>query len=151
MKPDPTGTAGISGWLKMEEMTLHSREKQALVLLAHGARNPDWARPFLRVKAMVQDRLPDTLVEMAFLEFMSPDLPMAIRGAGQSGCQHVTIAPLFFGQSGHVLRDVPPMIASLQQAFPAMRIDMAQAAGEDTGVLEALVAYCVVLGAEAAG
>lgn len=117
--------------------------KRALVLLAHGARNPDWAAPFKRVQQIVQSRQPDAVVELAFLEFMQPDLSAAVQKLVQQGCVDLTVVPLFLGQSGHVLRDVPPMLAQLQQEYSAVSLRLASAAGEDAGVLEAMAAYCM--------
>jgi len=129
--------------LMSEQTMLKIAAKCALVLLAHGARNPDWAAPFKRVQQMVRGRHPDTVVELAFLEFMQPDLSAAVRQLVQQGCDDITAVPLFLGQSGHVLRDVPPMLTQLQQEFPAVSLRLARAAGEDVGVLEAMAAYCV--------
>ncbi len=117
--------------------------KRALVLLAHGARNPDWAAPFKRVQQMAQSGLQDVAVELAFLEFMQPDLPEMVRQLAQQGCDELTVVPLFLGQSGHVLRDVPPLIAQLQQEFPSTSLRIANAVGEDAGVLSAMAAYCM--------
>jgi sirohydrochlorin cobaltochelatase len=128
----------------MSPHTIFTKETQrALVLLAHGARNADWAKPFLHVQRSVQSQRPDVAVKLAFLEFMSPDLPTAVRQLAQQGRDDITVVPLFLGQSGHVLRDVPPMIAHLQQEFPAISLRIANAAGEDAGVLEAMAVYCL--------
>lgn len=50
--------------------------------------------------------------------------------------------PLFLGQSGHVMRDVPSMIEELRQVHPVLSLWLVGAAGEEAGLLEALAAYC---------
>ena len=122
---------------------MKDRAKKALVLFAHGARNPEWASSFRRVQQLVQESLPEVSVELAFLEFMQPDLPAAVRLLAERGCDEVTVKPLFFGSSGHVLRDLPGMISQLQAEFPAMSFRVVQAVGEDTGVLAAVAQACV--------
>ena len=47
----------------------------ALILFAHGARDPEWANPMRRVQAVVRQRMSAVPVELAFLEFMAPTLP----------------------------------------------------------------------------
>jgi sirohydrochlorin cobaltochelatase len=42
--------------------------KEGLVLFAHGSRDPEWARPFERIAAILRERLPATAVGLAFLE-----------------------------------------------------------------------------------
>ena len=44
----------------------------ALILFAHGARDPEWASPMRRVQAAIRKRLGGVQVELAFLEFMAP-------------------------------------------------------------------------------
>ncbi|MDR1310460.1 MAG: CbiX/SirB N-terminal domain-containing protein [Burkholderiaceae bacterium] len=123
-------------------MTL-SELRKGMVLLAHGARHPEWASPFQRMRQLLIAKQPDLLVELAFLSFMPPDLPTAIDRLAEQGADTVTVVPLFMGQSGHVLRDLPPMMEQARQTHQALLLRLADAAGEDEDVLEALVMYCL--------
>lgn len=117
--------------------------KKALVLFAHGARDPRWAQPFLKMQAIAQGLLPDARVELAFLELMEPRLPAVVSGLVESGCTEISVVPVFLGQGGHVLRDLPPMIESLRAQFPSLIVRVSDAVGESPEVLEAIAAYCV--------
>jgi sirohydrochlorin cobaltochelatase len=117
--------------------------KQALILFAHGARDPRWAEPFERLRAIAQAALPDTDVSLAFLELMSPRLPEAVAGLVQGGCVKVSLVPVFLGQGGHVLRDLPLLVDELRGAHPGLEISVAPAVGEDSAVLDAIAQYCV--------
>ena len=88
--------------------------KQALIVFAHGARDPRWAAPFERLREISQAALPETSVRLAFLELMSPRLPEALAGLVQEGCGKVSLVPVFFGQGGHVLRDLPLLVDELR-------------------------------------
>lgn len=123
--------------------------QRALILFAHGARDPRWAEPFRRLQQIVQALQPGVPVALAFLELMTPRLPDAVQQLAQSGCTDVTVVPVFFGQGGHVLRDLPPMIDQLQQAYPGVTLKAAPAVGEDAEVLNAIARYCI--GAMAGG
>jgi sirohydrochlorin cobaltochelatase len=59
------------------------------------------------------------------------------------GVQAITVVPVFLGQGGHVLRDLPAMVEQLRAAHPGVTLAVAEAAGEDPGVLRALTDYCV--------
>ncbi|MDE1182930.1 CbiX/SirB N-terminal domain-containing protein [Paraburkholderia sp.] len=116
-----------------------------IVLFGHGARDPRWAEPFQRLaeklrRARGVDAGP---VSLAFLELMSPDLPSAVREQVALGCSEVTVVPVFFGQGGHVRRDLPDVIEVCRAANPGVSILCATAVGEDEGVLEAVVGYCL--------
>lgn len=116
---------------------------KAIILFAHGARATSWAAPFERLCALTQARLPDTTVELAFLELMTPRLPELVARLAADGALDVTVVPVFLGQGGHVLRDLPLMVEQLRIDHPGIAIKVAGAAGEDAGVLAAIADYCV--------
>jgi sirohydrochlorin cobaltochelatase len=111
-----------------------------LVLFAHGARDPAWATSFLAVAERVRAARPGTPVALAFLEFMSPDLPAAGASLVAAGCTHVDIVPLFLGGGGHVRRDVPGLVEALHAAHPHCTFRLHPAAGETGRVIDALAA-----------
>jgi sirohydrochlorin cobaltochelatase len=117
--------------------------KKALVLFAHGARDPRWAQPFLKMQAIAQARMPESLVELAFLELMEPRLPAVVSQLADGGCAEISVVPVFLGQGGHVLRDLPPLIESLRAQYPSLVLRVSDAVGESPDVLEAIAAYCV--------
>jgi sirohydrochlorin cobaltochelatase len=50
---------------------------EGLLLFAHGARDPAWARPFEVVSERLRAARPATPLAMAYLEFMSPGIEEA--------------------------------------------------------------------------
>src|SRR5690606_18768327 len=84
--------------------------RRALVLFAHGARDPRWAEPFRRLQEIVRSQSPELVVELAFLELMSPRLPELTAALAEQGVAEVTVVPVFLGQGGHVMRDLPGIV-----------------------------------------
>ncbi|MBC7499179.1 MAG: CbiX/SirB N-terminal domain-containing protein [Herminiimonas sp.] len=117
--------------------------RPALILFAHGARDPRWAAPFERLQQLSQAQLPDVDVSLAFLELMSPRLPETVAALVQGGCEELTVVPVFLGQGGHVLRDLPELMTQMALDHPALRIKVAEAVGENAEVLGAISRYCV--------
>ena len=117
--------------------------QKALILFAHGARDPRWAQPFQKLQVIAQSSLPDAVVELAFLELMEPRLPAVVAQLVGHGCTEVSVVPVFLGQGGHVLRDLPPMIESLRTEYPNLSIHVSDAVGESPAVLDAIATYCV--------
>lgn len=115
----------------------------ALVLFAHGARDPRWAEPFQRLQALIQRQSSDVTVVLGFLELMSPRLPELAAQLALEGVNDVTVVPVFLGQGGHVMRDLPGIVEELRQAYPQMGFRIAGAVGEDASVLDAMAAYCL--------
>jgi sirohydrochlorin cobaltochelatase len=122
-------------------------EMRALVLFAHGARAASWAAPFERLRALTAARLPEVPVSLAFLELMEPRLPAEVARLAAAGVDQVTVVPVFLGQGGHLLRDLPLLVDQLRIDHPGLAIKVAGAVGEDPAVLGAMTDYCVsVLG-----
>jgi sirohydrochlorin cobaltochelatase len=119
------------------------KKNQALVLFAHGARDPRWAIPFERLVERARNKRPDVSVSLAFLELMEPRLPAVVTELVQSGHEKISIVPVFLGQGGHVLRDLPPLIEELRETFPQLEISLSHAVGEDESVQESIADYCL--------
>jgi sirohydrochlorin cobaltochelatase len=112
-------------------------------MFAHGARDPRWAEPFLRIAERVRAAAPDVPVELAYLELMVPDLLTGVRRLAARGVKEVRVVPLFFGSGGHLRGDVPALIRQATAEMPGVSIELARAAGEDDGVVAAITAYCL--------
>jgi len=119
--------------------------KPALILFAHGARDPQWAEPLLRVQAAVQAREPERLVSLAFLEFMEPDLTTCVADLARQGVTDIQLAPMFMAQSGHLKRDLPLQVEAALRDYPQVKIRIAGAVGEAPGVIEAMAAHVLSL------
>ncbi|MDR6583994.1 cobalamin biosynthesis protein CbiX [Herbaspirillum sp. BH-1] len=117
--------------------------QQSLILFAHGARDPAWAAPFERLRALTRAAMPAVGVELAFLELMQPDLPSVVAQQVAAGSRRITVIPVFLGQGGHVRRDLPQLLEQLRQAHPEVEIRTVPAVGEDEAVLQAIAAYCI--------
>jgi sirohydrochlorin cobaltochelatase len=110
-----------------------------LLLFAHGARDPAWAIPFEQARAQLQAQHgPGVPVALAFLEFMSPTLMEAGDQLAAQGCKRITVVPLFLGAGGHVRKDLPALMAQMQQQHPRITWHLAPAVGETRTVVNAL-------------
>ena len=117
--------------------------ERALILFAHGARAASWAAPFERLRELTAAQRSDAAVSLAFLELMTPSLPDEVGTLVARGARDVTIVPIFLGQGGHLLRDLPLLLERLRASHPEVRFSTVPAVGEDPGVLAAMAAYCV--------
>jgi sirohydrochlorin cobaltochelatase len=74
---------------------------------------------------------------------MTPNLNDLVTRLVQEGCEKITVSPIFLGQGGHVLRDLPLMMAAVGETFPTLQLQQLAAVGEDEAVLQAIRDYCV--------
>ena len=89
----------------------------ALILFAHGARDPEWAQPMRRVRAAVRRVDAEMPVELAFLEFMAPNLADCAAALVAAGATRIAVIPMFIAQGGHLKRDVPEMLDRLRSSW----------------------------------
>ena len=115
----------------------------ALVLFAHGARDPEWERPFRDIAARVAARRSDLAVTLAFLEFQPPSLPEAIGECIGQGYRRIAIAPLFMAQGGHLKNDMPRLLDELRRRYPDVTISLMPAIGDVEGLRAAMADWLV--------
>ena len=110
-----------------------------LLLFAHGARDPLWARPFEEVARRIAVQRPETPLALAYLEFMQPGIEGAANALVQRACKRIHIVPMFLGAGGHVRKDIPPLIARLQaQHGSAVEWMLHPALGDQDRVMQAM-------------
>lgn len=113
------------------------------LLFAHGARDPEWARPFEAVLQTLHAARPECPAVLAFLEFMQPDMDTAGDRLVAAGCTSVALIPLFLGTGGHVRKDVPRLLQTLQQRHPGVQWSLQAPIGDHPLVRQAMVDACL--------
>ena len=121
--------------------------KTGWLLFAHGARDPEWARPFEAVVARLSAERPADAVRLAFLEFMAPDLAGAADALAAEGCTRIEVVPLFLGAGGHVRRDVPPLLETVRARHPGLALRLHPAVGAHAEVIGGMARAALALGA----
>jgi len=122
-----------------------------LLLFAHGARDPNWAVPFAAVARRIRLRQPLWRVELAYLEFMQPDLAAAGAALAAAGCTQVDVLPLFLGAGGHVRKDLPRLLGELARTHPGVHWELQPAIGEIDSVIAAMADAAIALAGPGAG
>ena len=83
---------------------------KALILLAHGSRDPSWAQPFEALTAALKEKHPDRRIALAFMELTAPSLDEMLNTLASDGLSEVEVLPIFFAAGRHLKRDVPNQI-----------------------------------------
>ena len=75
---------------------------RGIVLFAHGARDPEWSRPFEAIRDRLRAQRPEYPVELAYLEMMSPRLDEAIDALVAEGATIVMVThdPRYLSRAG---------------------------------------------------
>jgi sirohydrochlorin cobaltochelatase len=129
-------------------MTSALATPQAIVVFAHGSRDPLWRIPVEQVAEKIAASAPGVAVRCAYLELTEPDLPTVVGelvatlsiATNPASMPTIRVFPLFFGVGRHAREDLPALVADLRGQYPAWRFELMRSAGEHASVLEAAAA-----------
>ncbi len=110
----------------------------AIILFAHGSRDPLWHKPIQEVADRIAQRSPSTVVRCAYLELTEPDLPHVANTLVGEGATSLCVVPMFLGVGRHAREDLPELITALKTAHPSVDISCQPAVGEQSGLLDLL-------------
>ena len=110
----------------------------AIILFAHGSRDPLWHKPIQAVAERIAQRSPSTVVRCAYLELTEPDLPHVANALVAEGTTRLCVVPMFLGVGRHAREDLPKLITALQAAHPTVDISCQPAVGEQNSLLDLL-------------
>ncbi len=110
----------------------------AIILFAHGSRDPLWHKPIQAVAARIAQRAPDTPVRCAYLELTEPDLPHVAGALVAEGATSLSIVPMFLGVGRHAREDLPALIQDLLTQHPHITLTCQPAIGEQERLLDLL-------------
>jgi sirohydrochlorin cobaltochelatase len=114
---------------------------RGIVLFAHGARDPEWARPFEAIRDQVRTLRPEYPIEIAFLEAMTPTLEEAIASLTERGASAITVFPLFMAQGGHLKNDLPRILDAIRRSYPHVPIALQPAIGDVPVIRDAIAGW----------
>lgn len=95
----------------------------ALLIVAHGSRNPEANEELLALCVKLRSRFP--VVEPAFLEIASPGIPQAGENCAAKGASQVVIVPYFLSPGVHVSEDLETARKELASSFPTVEFILA--------------------------
>jgi sirohydrochlorin cobaltochelatase len=99
----------------------------AIVLVAHGSRDPAWAEPFNDLRARLQETLSVPVV-LGFLELAEPSFESALLQVTSE--ERALVVPLFWSLGAHTRRDLPQRAEAFAKEHPALQLELMPPVGE---------------------
>ncbi len=103
----------------------------AIVLFAHGSRDPLWRAPLEAVATRIAAQQPGRPVACAYLELCTPTLPDAVAQLVAQGARQVAVVPMFLGTGKHAREDLPVLVEQLRASHSGVQFSVQTAIGED--------------------
>lgn len=107
----------------------------ALLVVAHGSRDPRHAATVHALVERVRSLRPGLRVVTGFLDFNVPSVQGVLRSLAADGTRDVVALPLLLNRAFHAKTDIP---AVLREAPPRLRIRQADVLGPSPLLLDAL-------------
>lgn len=117
--------------------------RSAVLLFAHGSRDPVWRQPMEAVARQIAASAPDIAVCCAYLELCAPTLPDAVEALVGNGVVEISIVPMFLGVGKHAREDLPLLVEQLRLQYPTVCFILQRPVGEDSRLLATLASIAL--------
>ncbi len=94
---------------------------KAILLVSHGSKESEARTEIEILINRLRERSDATIVELAFLEIESPDIPHGIETCVQRGAREIVILLNFLNSGRHAGKDIPQIIAQARLLYPNVR------------------------------
>lgn len=115
--------------------------KHALIVFGHGSRDPLWAETLEALRERLRSALPDTEVELAYLEFLKPTLAECADALWQRGCGDIAVMPAFVAEGAHLRLELPQLVEQARSGREGLSMWLLPAMGDMPDVQEGVVRF----------
>ena len=110
-----------------------------VLVIAHGSRAKETETALEDILSMVRAKMPDTVIECAFMEFSDRTIEKGVAALADKGVKKVKIVPYFLFMGVHMREDIPSMAAECAAKFPDIEIETGGPLGTDERLADILV------------
>jgi len=114
-----------------------AKEKMAVMLLAHGTKEPEASEPVHQYAKALADST-GLWVEPCLREFIEPSVPTVVQKMVSKGAKRIVVVPFFLFKSGHVSRDITNDLAREEEKHPEVHFEVGEPIGYDERLLPVL-------------
>jgi sirohydrochlorin cobaltochelatase len=108
----------------------------ALLLIAHGTRNPAGATEMAELLGHLRRRLTGPVAAAWLEDFSDPDAATATADLVAQGATHVVTLPFLVLGAGHAKTDVPEAVVDVRDRFPGLTVTHGRVLGLHPGLFE---------------
>jgi sirohydrochlorin ferrochelatase len=110
----------------------------ALVILAHGSRDPRSAASIHALATCLRELREDLRIETAFLDHCPPKPHQVFDKLVADGVEEVVVVPLLLSGAFHARVDVPAVLDEARSRYPSLRVIASDVLGYDESLLDVL-------------
>jgi len=118
---------------------MSSENCSAILVIAHGSRLEEANADLAWLAGAIQQRCPDTLVELAYLEIAEPDILTAGTRCVDQGATRVVLLPYFLSPGRHAAQHLSEYRDELSLRFPTVTFELRQPLGRHPGLVDVVI------------
>lgn len=111
---------------------------KGILIIAHGSRRKETLDTMEEVFAMVQESMPDIIVEHAYMEFCDVNLEKGLDLLRERGVTEIVVVPYFLFDGIHIIKDIPEEIVAYLEKHSNLKISMGKTLGADKRIADVL-------------
>jgi len=104
---------------------------KGVLIVGHGSRRKETEQTLEKVVEMAKLKLPETPMEIAYMEFSKQDIPAGLNALVWQGADEIAVVPYFLFDGMHIQKDIPEALAEYGVAHPKIKISMGSSLGAD--------------------
>lgn len=113
--------------------------RSAILLIAHGSRRQAANDDLRELAEMLGERLPDEIIECAYLELAEPTIPQGMQSCLQRGATSVRMLPYFLSAGAHVSDDLERYRSEFAETFPDVEVQLCPPIGLHPKLVDVLL------------
>ncbi len=110
---------------------------KGVLVLAHGSKMAETHLIIEKVAQMLQEKLGDTPMELAYMQFSEDNLEKAVKKLADKGVTHIRAVPYFLFSGMHI-KNIHDEMDRVLEAFPNISASISDSLGADDRLAEIL-------------
>lgn len=111
---------------------------KAILYIGHGTRSKKGAGEAIAFVQRVMAQIDIPIQEVSFLELTDPSIAEGLARCVERGAREITVVPLFLLAAGHIKHDIPMILASLQEKYPYIHMEVRDPFGVQESMLDSI-------------
>jgi len=111
---------------------------KSILYIGHGTRSKKGSEEVKDFIQRVMGKINVPIQEISFLELTQPSIEEGFEKCVNRGATQITVIPLFLLAAGHIKKDIPQTIASLQARYPYVEVKVKDPFGVQEAILDAM-------------
>lgn len=111
---------------------------KAVLIVAHGSREAETKDTMEAITRMAAARLPETLIETAYMEFCHLNIAEGLDSLVAKGADDIRVVPYFLFSGIHIREDIPEELEKYRKNHPQIQLSMGRTLGADERLAEIL-------------